>query len=74
MTSYGTSQEMYIVCTFENLLSAGLAHRTSFPRVAGPGNQKHCVAEPEANWILEYLMQWSTTVSSLALRRQELHR
>lgn len=28
----------------------------SFPQEAEPGNEKHCAAGPEANWILEYLM------------------
>lgn len=35
---------------------------TSFPGVAGPGNQKHYVARTEPNWILEYLAPRSASV------------
>ena len=46
---------------------------TPFPRVAGPGNQKHYVAEPDTNWILEYFMPWSTTVSQCVPSGDENH-
>ena len=70
---------MYIVCAIANLFCAGLTWPSEmwFPGEAEPGNQIHCAAASEANWVLEYLMPWGghrACASVSALLRQEPRR